>query len=128
MTEQLHITLVVELSRWIENHLGRAIQLPELAAYSGYSLWYMQKVFKEISGYSLGRYIRERRLMGALRKLRFSEQSLFDIAIDFGFGSQSHFCYMFKKRFGCTPSELRSTPTLPIALTPPLHEQLPQAA
>ncbi|VEA73442.1 Right origin-binding protein [Serratia rubidaea] len=54
MTEQLHITLVVELSRWIENHLGRAIQLPELAAYSGYSLWYMQKVFKEISGHSLG--------------------------------------------------------------------------
>ncbi|EIR50210.1 bacterial regulatory helix-turn-helix s, AraC family protein, partial [Yersinia pestis PY-14] len=54
----------------------------------------MQKIFKDVTGVSLGKYIRERLLAGAVYQLRSSDSTIFDIALDFGFGSQSHFTYM----------------------------------
>ncbi|HED3030778.1 TPA: helix-turn-helix domain-containing protein, partial [Serratia marcescens] len=107
MIQEHHLSLVCALSKWVETHLGRVIHLEELAEYSGYSLWHMQKLFKEATGISLGKYIRERRLAGAVYQLRSSEASIFDIALDFGFGSQSHFTYMFRKRFNITPYDFR---------------------
>ena len=68
-----NIALVCALSEWIEQHLGRDIYLDELARYSGYSLWHMQKIFRETTGMSLGRYIRERKLSGAAKRLRHTE-------------------------------------------------------
>ena len=79
MPQDNHLALVCALSKWIEEHLGRVIHLEELAAYSGYSLWHMQKIFKEVTGTSLGKYIRQRRLAGAIHLLRTSERSIFDI-------------------------------------------------
>ncbi len=60
MSQENHLALVCALSKWVETHLGRVIYLEELAAYSGYSLWHMQKIFKDVTGVSLGKYIRER--------------------------------------------------------------------
>lgn len=116
-----HVALVCALSEWIENHLGRVIHLEEVADYSGYSLWHMQKLFKETAGISLGKYIRERRLAGAVCQLRYSNIPIFDIALDFGFGSQSHFTYMFRKRFTITPHDFRQNPAIEVTISPPLH-------
>lgn len=76
MIQEHHLSLVCALSKWVETHLGRVIHLEELAEYSGYSLWHMQKLFKEATGISLGKYIRERRLAGAVYQLRSSEASI----------------------------------------------------
>ncbi|KEY58090.1 helix-turn-helix domain-containing protein [Serratia sp. DD3] len=121
MIQAHHLSLVCALSKWVETHLGRVIHLEELAAYSGYSLWHMQKLFKEATGISLGKYIRERRLAGAVYQLRSSDAPIFDIALDFGFGSQSHFTYMFRKRFNITPYDFRQDPSLDLPIAPPLH-------
>jgi len=123
-----HLSLVCALSKWVETHLGRVIHLEELARYSGYSLWHMQKLFKEATGISLGQYIRERRLAGAVYQLRVSEASIFDIALDFGFGSQSHFTYMFRKRFGITPYDFRQDDSLDLHIIPPIHESYQKRA
>ncbi|KPD02619.1 helix-turn-helix domain-containing protein [Moellerella wisconsensis] len=121
MPQYNHLALVCALSKWIENHLGRVIHLEELAAYSGYSLWHMQKIFKEVTGISLGKYIRQRRLAGAVNLLRNSQQSIFDIALDFGFGSQSHFTYMFRKEYGITPFDFRQNQDIELMVKQPLH-------
>ncbi|KLN95839.1 helix-turn-helix domain-containing protein [Moellerella wisconsensis] len=121
MPQYNHLALVCALSKWIENHLGRVIHLEELAAYSGYSLWHMQKIFKEVTGISLGKYIRQRRLAGAVNLLRNSQQSIFDIALDFGFGSQSHFTYMFRKEYGITPFDFRQNQDIELIVKQPLH-------
>ncbi|MEQ5205003.1 helix-turn-helix domain-containing protein, partial [Providencia rettgeri] len=121
MAQDNHVTLVNALSKWIEEHLGRVIHLEELAAYSGYSLWHMQKIFKEVTGISLGKYIRQRRLAGAVNLLRNSNQSIFDIALDFGFGSQSHFTYMFRKEYGITPFDFRQNDQIHLDVKEPLH-------
>lgn len=121
MAQDNHVALVNALSKWIEEHLGRVIHLEELAAYSGYSLWHMQKIFKEVTGISLGKYIRQRRLAGAVNLLRNSNQSIFDIALDFGFGSQSHFTYMFRKEYGITPFDFRQNDQIQLDVKEPLH-------
>ncbi|CAA2931149.1 helix-turn-helix domain-containing protein [Arsenophonus endosymbiont of Bemisia tabaci] len=121
MLQDTHLALVYELSKWIEEHIGRIIYLEELAAYSGYSLWHMQKIFKEITGISLGKYIRQRRLAKAVNLLRNSSKAIFDIALDFGFGSQSHFTYMFRKEFGITPYDFRQNRNIKLEIKEPLH-------
>lgn len=121
MLQDTHLALVCELSKWIEEHIGRIIYLEELAAYSGYSLWHMQKIFKEITGISLGKYIRQRRLAKAVNLLINSSKAIFDIALDFGFGSQSHFTYMFRKEFGITPYDFRQNPNIKLEIKEPLH-------
>ncbi|GAA5258621.1 helix-turn-helix domain-containing protein [Proteus sp. MB838] len=123
MPQDNHLALVCALSKWIEEHLGRVIHLEELAAYSGYSLWHMQKIFKEVTGTSLGKYIRQRRLAGAIHLLRTSDRSIFDIALDFGFGSQSHFTYMFRKECGITPFDFRQNQNIELETKQPLHLQ-----
>lgn len=125
MPQDNHLALVCALSKWIEEHLGRVIHLEELAAYSGYSLWHMQKIFKEVTDTSLGKYIRQRRLAGAIHLLRTSERSIFDIALDFGFGSQSHFTYMFRKEYGITPFDFRQNQEIVLETKQPLHLQSP---
>ncbi|MFV9998081.1 MAG: helix-turn-helix domain-containing protein [Arsenophonus endosymbiont of Dermacentor nuttalli] len=121
MLQDTHLALACELSKWIEDHIGRIIYLEELAAYSGYSLWHMQKIFKEITGISLGKYIRQRRLARAVNLLRNSSKPIFDIALDFGFGSQSHFTYMFRKEFGITPYDFRQNINIELEIKEPLH-------
>ena len=121
MSQENHLTLVCALSKWVDTHLGRVIYLEELATYSGYSLWHMQKIFKEVTGTSLGKYIRERRLAGAVYQLRSSNSTIFDIALDFGFGSQSHFTYMFRKRYGITPYDFRQNTDIDLNIALPLH-------
>ncbi len=123
MPQDNHLALVCALSKWIEEHLGRVIHLEELAAYSGYSLWHMQKIFKEVTGTSLGKYIRQRRLAGAIHLLCTSDRSIFDIALDFGFGSQSHFTYMFRKEYGITPFDFRQNQDIELETKQPLHLQ-----
>ena len=107
MAQDIHLAIVSALSKWIEGHLGRVIHLEELAEYSGYSLWHMQKLFKESTGISLGKYIRERRLASAVYQLSSSETPIFDIAMDLGYVSQQTFSRVFRRQFDRTPSDYR---------------------
>ena len=99
MPQDNHLALVCALSKWIEEHLGRVIHLEELGAYPAIPFGICEENFKRSHRAPLlGKYIRQRRLAGAIHLLRTSDRSIFDIALDFGFGSQSHFTYMFRKR------------------------------
>lgn len=115
-----HQALVVSLCEWIESHLDCGIALPELAAISGFSVWYMQNVFRAVTGIAIGRYIRERKLTEAVHRLRDTEHRILDIAVEFGFNSQSQFTTLFKKYFGITPQTCRQSPHLALRLTGPL--------
>lgn len=113
--------LAAALADWIEDHLDRDIALPELAERSGYSVWHMQSVFRATTGIAVGRYIRERKLTEAVQRLRKTDHRIIDIALDYGFNSQSQFTTLFKKYFGITPQMCRNDPSLPLRLTSPLR-------
>ncbi|MGL9774838.1 MAG: helix-turn-helix domain-containing protein [Sodalis sp. (in: enterobacteria)] len=115
--------LVAPLADWIEDHLDHDIALREIAARSAYSVWHMQGIFRATTGMAIGHYIHERKLTEAVHRLRCSDERILDIAVSYGFNSQSQFTTLFKKYFGVTPQACRNDPYLSLRLTPPLRNR-----
>lgn len=72
----------------------------------GLSRTRLYRLFEPFGG--VAGYIREQRLDRAFRELAERDRGhrrLVDVALECGFDSQSHFCRLFRQRFGMTPGE-----------------------
>ena len=63
--------------------------------------------FYQYKGESLGRYIRERKLLLAARDLRDTDQRVYDICLKYGFDSQQTFTHVFTRTFNQPPGAYR---------------------
>lgn len=63
--------------------------------------------FLQYKGESLGRYIRERKLLLAARDLRDTDQRVYDICLKYGFDSQQTFTRIFTRTFNQPPGAYR---------------------
>ena len=61
---------------------------------------------------SLGRYIRERKLLLAARDLRDTDQRVYDICLKYGFDSQQTFTRVFTRTFNQPPGAYRKRTTV----------------
>lgn len=52
---------------WIDDNLNQPLRIDDIARHAGYSKWHLQRLFLQYKGESLGRYIRERKLLLAAR-------------------------------------------------------------
>ena len=59
---------------WIDDNLHQPLRIDDIARHAGYSKWHLQRLFLQYKGESLGRYIRERKLLLAARDLRDTDQ------------------------------------------------------
>lgn len=98
--------IITDLVGWIDENITRALSLDEIAAKSGYSKWYLQRMFKK-TGLSIGHYVRERRLSEAAKDLINSHDTILTIALKYGFESQSTFTRAFRNKFGQAPGRFR---------------------
>lgn len=103
-TQESHIR---ELLVWIEDNLTNPLSLDIVSAKSGYTKWYLQRMFKKQTGLSLASYIRARRLYLAAFALRFTQKSILDISVEYQFDNQQTFSRCFKKHFAESPSVYR---------------------
>jgi len=101
--------IISGLLNWLEDHLDLPLRLDNVAAKSGYSKWYLQRMFRYVAGRPLGAYTRARRLSQAAVALRISGRSISDIALQYHFDSQQTFSRTFKKQFGITPGVYRQS-------------------
>lgn len=99
--------VIKSLILWIEEHLDEPLYLDRVAQKSGYSKWYIQRMFKEVTGESTAAYIRSRRLLNAAIALRTTTVKISDIAYHFQFDSQQSFSRTFKKYFQQSPIDYR---------------------
>jgi len=103
--------VIAQLLEWIEQSLhhnpDQALSLDHIAARSGYSKWHLQRMFKQITGQSLGGYTRRRRLSLAAEELRLTSISVASIADKYQFDSQQTFTRSFKLQFGQPPAAYR---------------------
>lgn len=53
---------------WIDDNLHQPLRIDDIARHAGYSKWHLQRLFLQYKGESLGRYIRERKLLLAARR------------------------------------------------------------
>lgn len=68
----------------------------------------LARAFRRAHHCTVGEYVRRLRVEFACQKLSVSGESLVEIALSAGFSEQSHFCRIFKRFTGLTPSEYRS--------------------
>lgn len=80
---------------WIDDNLHQPLRIDDIARHAGYSKWHLQRLFLQYKGESLGRYIRERKLLLAARDLRDTDQRVYDICLKYGFDSQQTFTRIF---------------------------------
>lgn len=102
-----HQQIIQTLIEWIDEHIDQPLNIEAVAKKSGYSKWYLQRMFRTVTRQTLGDYIRQRRLLLAAVELRTTERPIFDIAMDLGYVSQQTFSRVFRREFDRTPSDYR---------------------
>lgn len=98
---------VTEFKTVIENHIFSEISTEELAFLCSVSPSGFQRKFREIYKDTPSNYIRNRRLEKAVNLLLASDLRVTDIAYDCAFQSPASFATIFRKKYGCSPSEFR---------------------
>ncbi len=92
---------------YIESHLLEEIDYEVLAAQSFSSSYHFQRVFSILCGFTVGEYIRNRRLSLAGHELATSDAKVIDIALKYGYESPDSFAKAFQKFHGVLPSQVR---------------------
>jgi AraC family transcriptional regulator len=105
-----YFELINDAVNFIENNLARGFSLDELAGRYHVSRFYFHRIFRAVTNKTLKTYLDERRLSEAAQRLRNSQDSILDIALDFGFSSHEAFTRSFKRQFGIRPADYRRTP------------------
>lgn len=93
---------------YIEAHLTDAIDYDEVAVQSFSSSYHFQRVFSILCGFTIGEYIRSRRLSLAGAELAASDVKVIDVALKYGYDSPDSFAKAFQKFHGILPSQARN--------------------
>lgn len=101
------ITGIQNAINYIENHLTEEIDYDQAAKESFSSSYHFQRTFSILCGYTLGEYIRNRRLTLAGAELAAGKERVIDIAAKYGYDSPDSFAKAFQKFHRITPSQAR---------------------
>lgn len=99
--------LVEGISRalaYIEDNITRELDPKEIAAKAFISEFHFRRIFHSLCGYTLGEYIRCRRLSLAGQELSLGESKVIDVAVKYGYDSPDSFAKAFAKFHGISPS------------------------
>ncbi|MDE6470861.1 MAG: AraC family transcriptional regulator [Eubacterium sp.] len=103
------ITSIETAVEYIENNLLSRLDYEDIAACAYCSSHHFQRMFSVFSGYTLGEYIRARRMTLAGAELKGSDIKILDLAIKYGYENPESFTRAFTKFHGITPSQARKT-------------------
>lgn len=93
---------------YIEDHLTETIDYDVVAAQSYSSSYHFQRVFSILCGFTVGEYIRNRRLTLAGAELAMGDAKVIDVALKYGYESPDSFAKAFQKFHGLLPSQARN--------------------
>jgi AraC-like DNA-binding protein len=97
----------MDIQAFLNLHYMETISLDDLSKSFYISVYYLERRFKSLTGYSVNQYIIHRRMGEAERLLIYSSLSIKEISVKCGFVSVPYFYSTFKKYTRCTPSEFR---------------------
>ena len=93
---------------YIEFHSGDPIDLDAIAEVAGVSRFHLTRAFGQVTGHSVMRYLKGRRLTEAAKVLANGAPDILDVALDAGYGSHEAFTRAFREQFGETPESVRA--------------------
>lgn len=92
---------------FMEQHLLEDISAAEVATCVHMSTFYYQKAFKMLTGFTVGEYIRNRRLSLAAQELISGENKVIDVAYKYGYETPESFTKAFSRFHGITPAQAK---------------------
>ncbi|MCW8877107.1 MAG: AraC family transcriptional regulator [Kangiellaceae bacterium] len=112
MADESAVAMVQErrlkaVEKYIEDNLDQPLSLERLSNIACYSTFHFHRLFSSFLGESVYSYRKRLLLERSVRQLRYSEQSITEIALNAGYDNQASYNKAFKKLFGVTPSICR---------------------
>ncbi|MHC1723570.1 MAG: effector binding domain-containing protein [Aminipila sp.] len=93
---------------YVEDHIMDPIDYEEVAKRAYSSSFHFQRVFSILCGFTLGEYIRCRRLSLAGSELISSDEKIIDIALKYGYDTPESFSRAFTRFHGIAPSQAKN--------------------
>lgn len=108
VARERHATpLVARIRELLHAGFRENLTLGEIAREVGRHPGHIVRVFREAERCTIGAYVRRLRVEWAAGKLLAGDESIAEIAIAAGFCDHSHFCRLFRARFGVSPGQFR---------------------
>lgn len=95
------------LKDYIDTHYKEDINIAKIEKVCFYSYRNMNRIFMALHQETIGQYIKRVRLVKAAEYLKYSDQPIFDIALEVGFSDVHAFSKAFKARFKVPPASYR---------------------
>jgi len=92
---------------YIRANVSHLLSLRDIATVIGFSPYHFARAFKATTKISPYQYVLQCRVELAQQLLQDQTRSLAEVAVEAGFGSQSHFTTHFRKATGVTPKDYR---------------------
>jgi AraC family transcriptional regulator len=99
--------LVFEATMYIHDNCGEQISIADISTQVHFSPSYFAKVFRVLTGFTVGDYLNRYRMYKAAKELAEGDKQIIEIAFNAGFLSQQSFTKSFSKTFGITPAQFR---------------------
>lgn len=97
-----------EKALWfIESHYSEELSLGRIAEVAGVSPFHLARLFPAMTGCSVVRYLRGRRMTEAARRLAGGAPDILEVALASGYGSHEAFTRAFGEQFGLSPASVR---------------------
>lgn len=93
--------------KFIEDNMTEDITIKDIAENIFISPFYFQKGFSMLCGFTVGEYIKKRRLTLAGIELLSTDNKIIDIALKYGYDSPDSFTKAFTRFHGVTPTAVR---------------------
>lgn len=100
-------SIAEKITEYIDSHLDDDLSLDSISAVLHYSKFYIARAFREKTGTTIYKYIREQRLSLAAWKLAGTDKPIIEIAYEAHYASQQAFMLAFYRLYHCTPQTYR---------------------
>ena len=93
----------------MDNYQDPGLSVEQICRYLHMSPAYFSTMFKKATGQTYIAYLTEVRLNKAVELLNMTDEKTYVIASQVGYQEQNYFSYVFKKRFGVSPTKFRGS-------------------
>lgn len=92
---------------YIEENLLRNLTCEEISGQIYISSFHFQRIFSMLTGFTIGEYIRNRRLSLAGQELTVTDRKIIDISLKYGYETPESFTKAFSRFHGITPNQAK---------------------
>ena len=98
---------IVDICSYLIDNINNEISLEELENYFHYNRFYIIRLFKENTGYTITEFINLVRVLKSTDSLIYTNDTILKIALSNGYNSQEYYSEKFNNIIGMSPLKFR---------------------